>query len=78
MTPICHGETVACHADTKPNPTNLILQCPAEIHVELFHAASVQVVDRQDLISFVEEALGLWLAGPAADPATQKQGHSQL
>lgn len=58
------------HIFTESKPTNLILERPAEIHVELVHTASVQVVDRQHLISFVEEALGLRLAGPSADPAT--------
>lgn len=35
---------------------HLVLERLAEVHVELVHAAGVQVIDRQNLVSFVEQA----------------------
>lgn len=61
---------------SKSKRTNLILERPAEVHVELVHSTGVQVVDRQHLISFVEETLGLRLARPATD--TETHTHTQV
>lgn len=49
---------------------HLVLQGLAEVHVDLLHAASVEVVDGQDFISFVEQAHGVRLTSPATHTET--------
>lgn len=49
---------------------HLVLQRLAEVHVDVLHGASVQVVDGQDFISFVEQAHWLRLTGPATHTDT--------
>lgn len=56
--------------------TYLVLERLAHVHVELLYAAGVQVVKSQNLVSFVEQAHGLWLASPPGHTVTHTYIHT--